>query len=238
MKVDLFDFELPQDRIALRPVTPRDAAKLLVVDGDAPFADRHVRDLPDLLRAGDIFVLNDTRVIPARLEGERVREGASGAAIGATLHKRIDAQGGTTAELNARELPVPTPIAARVRRSGVGYTADIITGYIEDSRSFETMLYEGGVCLESWNLVGSTLRRFHDYGVDHSDLNVRNILVDGAQRVWFIDFDKGELRESGSWQNANLSRLKRSLRKVALESGTDFDVEGWEALERGYQSNL
>ena len=90
MKVDLFDFDLPQDRIALRPVSPRDAAKMLVVEGDAPFADRQVRDLPDLLRAGDILVFNDTRVIPARLEGERVREGASGAAIGATLHKRID----------------------------------------------------------------------------------------------------------------------------------------------------
>ena len=92
MKVDLFDFELPPERIALRPVSPRDAAKMLVVEGTAAFADRHVFDLPQLLRAGDVLVFNDTRVIPARLEGERVREGASGAAVGATLHKRIDAR--------------------------------------------------------------------------------------------------------------------------------------------------
>tara|TARA_Y100000815_G_scaffold130838_1_gene118120 strand:- start:535 stop:1584 length:1050 start_codon:yes stop_codon:yes gene_type:complete len=104
MKVDLFDFNLPQDRIALRPVSPRDAAKMLVVDGDAPFADRHVRDLPDLLREGDILVFNDTRVIPARLEGERVREGASGAAIGATLHKRIDARRWQAFVRNAKRL--------------------------------------------------------------------------------------------------------------------------------------
>ncbi|KPM13758.1 tRNA preQ1(34) S-adenosylmethionine ribosyltransferase-isomerase QueA [Citromicrobium sp. WPS32] len=104
MKVDLFDFDLPPERIALRPVAPRDAAKMLVVDGAAPFADRQVRDLPDLLRAGDVLVFNDTRVIPAQLEGERIREGASGAAIGATLHKRIDARRWQAFVRNAKRL--------------------------------------------------------------------------------------------------------------------------------------
>ncbi|WP_226663512.1 tRNA preQ1(34) S-adenosylmethionine ribosyltransferase-isomerase QueA [Alteriqipengyuania lutimaris] len=104
MKVDLFDFDLPPERIALRPVSPRDAAKMLVVDGAAPFADRQVCDLPDLLRAGDVLVLNDTRVIPAQLEGERIREGASGAAIGATLHKRIDARRWQAFVRNAKRL--------------------------------------------------------------------------------------------------------------------------------------
>jgi len=88
MKVDLFDFELPQERIALRPVHPRDAARMLVVRGsDAPFEDRGVRDLPSLLNRGDVLVFNDTRVIPAQLEGRRADGEAK---IGATLHKRID----------------------------------------------------------------------------------------------------------------------------------------------------
>ena len=104
MRVDLFDFDLPPERIALRPVSPRDAAKMLVVDGAAPFADRQVRDLPDLLRAGDVLVFNDTRVIPAQLEGERIREGASGAAIGATLHKRLDARRWQAFVRNAKRL--------------------------------------------------------------------------------------------------------------------------------------
>ena len=104
MKVELFDFDLPQDRIALRPVSPRDAARMLVVDGAGAFADRHVHDLPDLLRAGDVLVFNDTRVIPAQLKGERVREGASGAAIGATLHKRIDARRWQAFVRNAKRL--------------------------------------------------------------------------------------------------------------------------------------
>ncbi len=74
MRTDLFDFDLPEERIALHPVSPRDAARLLVVPaGGAPFEDRGVRDLPALLRAGDALVFNDTRVIPAALEGVRRR---------------------------------------------------------------------------------------------------------------------------------------------------------------------
>lgn len=82
MDVDLFDFALPDERIALRPANPRDAARLLVVDTTG-MRDRVVADLPSLLRAGDILVFNDTRVIPAQLEGRRGE-----ARIGATLHKR------------------------------------------------------------------------------------------------------------------------------------------------------
>lgn len=84
MRVDLFDFHLPQERIALRPASPRDSARLLHVPGDGPMHDRIVRDLPSLLRAGDVLIFNDTRVIPAQLEGVRGE-----ARIGATLHKRL-----------------------------------------------------------------------------------------------------------------------------------------------------
>ena len=77
MRTALFDFELPPDRIALRPVSPRDAARLLVVrPGQVPeLEDRGMRDLPDLLRAGDALVVNDTKVIPARLRGRRIGRG-------------------------------------------------------------------------------------------------------------------------------------------------------------------
>ncbi|MXP28922.1 tRNA preQ1(34) S-adenosylmethionine ribosyltransferase-isomerase QueA [Porphyrobacter algicida] len=86
MNVDLFDFELPKERIALRPVRPRDAAKMLVARGaTSPFVDANVHDLPALLNPSDVLVFNDTRVIPAQLEGRR-----GDAKIGATLHKRID----------------------------------------------------------------------------------------------------------------------------------------------------
>ncbi|MGV3510671.1 MAG: tRNA preQ1(34) S-adenosylmethionine ribosyltransferase-isomerase QueA [Novosphingobium sp.] len=85
MRVDLFDFELPPENIALRPARPRDSARLLGVGGQGPFDDLSVLDLPSLLNPGDVLVFNDTRVIPAQLEGQRGE-----ARIGATLHKRID----------------------------------------------------------------------------------------------------------------------------------------------------
>lgn len=82
MRVDDFNFDLPNDRIALRPARPRDSARMLLVDG-GHIADRQVVELPDLLQPGDVLVFNNTRVIPAQLEGRR-----GDARIGATLHKR------------------------------------------------------------------------------------------------------------------------------------------------------
>ncbi len=90
MRVDLFDFDLPQERIALHPVEPRDSARLLVVHPGAPLEDRRVTDLVELLTPGDVLVVNDTRVIPAELKGVRIR-GAFRAEVSFNLHKRIDA---------------------------------------------------------------------------------------------------------------------------------------------------
>lgn len=93
MRVDLFDFELPDERIALRPAEPRDSARLLVVNpnGETQLSDHRVSDLPSFLKAGDALVFNDTKVIPAQLEGIRHREGAGGQQVSATLHMRVGA---------------------------------------------------------------------------------------------------------------------------------------------------
>nr|WP_137678518.1 tRNA preQ1(34) S-adenosylmethionine ribosyltransferase-isomerase QueA [Parerythrobacter lutipelagi] len=114
MKVDLFDFELPPERIALRPVVPRDSARMLLVDGGTPFDDRQVRDLPDLLRRGDVLVFNDTRVIPAQLEGRRGE-----AKIGATLHKRIDLRRWQAFIRNAKRLREGNRIAFAANVSAI-----------------------------------------------------------------------------------------------------------------------
>ncbi|NML93606.1 tRNA preQ1(34) S-adenosylmethionine ribosyltransferase-isomerase QueA [Novosphingobium olei] len=99
MRVDLFDFDLPPENIALRPARPRDSARLLCVGAEGPFTDHIVRDLPGLLRAGDVLVFNDTRVIPAQLEGQRGE-----ARIGATLHKRVDLRRWQAFVRNAKRL--------------------------------------------------------------------------------------------------------------------------------------
>jgi len=92
MRTDLFDFDRPGERIALRPVSPRDAARLLVVrpGGPSVLDDRAVRDLPEILEPGDALVVNDTRVIPARLNGRRIGRGDAEPAIEATLIQRLD----------------------------------------------------------------------------------------------------------------------------------------------------
>ena len=92
MRTDLFDFALPEDRIALRPAVPRDSARLLVVRPGAATAleDRAIRELPALLREGDAVVVNDTKVIPASLHGRRIGRGEHEPAIAATLTRRLD----------------------------------------------------------------------------------------------------------------------------------------------------
>src|SRR3990170_268971 len=99
MRVSLFDLDLPPERVALRPARPRDAARMLVVPGKGDFQDLTVRDLPRILRAGDVLVFNDTKVIPAQLEGRRGE-----ARIGATLHKRLDLRRWQAFVRNAKRL--------------------------------------------------------------------------------------------------------------------------------------
>src|ERR1700691_1901312 len=90
MRTDLFDFALPEDRIALRPASPRDSARLLVVRPEGSFEDRTMHELPSLLHRGEALVVNDTKVLPASLHGRRLGRGAHEPAIAATLVKRLD----------------------------------------------------------------------------------------------------------------------------------------------------
>lgn len=123
MRVDLFDFDLPQELIALRPVSPRDSARMLLAKGDAPIRDHNVSDLPSLLEPGDVLVFNDTRVIPAQLEGMRGE-----ARIGATLHKRIDLRRWQAFIRNAKRLHEGNVIAF-----GAGVTARAETRHADGS---------------------------------------------------------------------------------------------------------
>jgi len=130
MDIGLFDFELPPERIALRPCSPRDAAKMLIAGPNGDLADRHVRDLPQMLNAGDCLVFNDTRVIPAQLTGKRGE-----AAIGATLHKRIDLRRWQAFIRNAKRLRVDETVDF-----GKGVTA--LAEARHDDGSF-TLVFEG-----------------------------------------------------------------------------------------------
>jgi|SRR5450631_1523306 len=106
MRTDLFDFDLPTDRVALRPASPRDSAKLLVVRLGQGLEDRSMADLPDLLRAGDCLVVNDSKVIAARLKGRRIGRGTTEPEVEATLHKRIDGSHWRAFILGAKKVQV------------------------------------------------------------------------------------------------------------------------------------
>jgi len=130
MRVDLFDFDLPPERIALTPANPRDSARLLVVAPDGGLEDAHVFDLPRLLRPGDALVVNDTRVIAARLDGVRVR-GAAVAAIEATLIKRLDGSCWQALVKPAKKLKVGERIRFGETREGSACLLETLDAEVE-----------------------------------------------------------------------------------------------------------
>jgi 3-deoxy-D-manno-octulosonic acid kinase len=130
-------------------------------------------------------------------------------------------------------LPVPQPVAARVQRYGLVYRGDLITRLIPDSRSLASHLRASGIEQVPWHAIGACLRRFHDAGVPHADLNAHNILLDNRDRVFLVDFDKSVRRQPASgWQQANLHRLWRSLHKLAAP--TLIEGYAWNSLLEGY----
>ncbi|MEP0191102.1 MAG: tRNA preQ1(34) S-adenosylmethionine ribosyltransferase-isomerase QueA [Erythrobacter sp.] len=165
MKVDLFDFELPQERIALRPVRPRDAAKLLhVLGADAPFEDRSVGDLPQLLEPGDVLVFNDTRVIPAQLEGRRA---GGEAKVGATLHKRIDLRRWQAFVRNAKRVKVGDQLIFGGRITAIAearHPDGSITLLFEGEEPVEVLLDRAGTMPLPPYIAGKR-------GVDEQDLS-------------------------------------------------------------------
>jgi 3-deoxy-D-manno-octulosonic acid kinase len=123
------------------------------------------------------------------------------------------------AELERRGLPVPAPVAACYRRGALTYGAALITGRIPGVRSLSESLAAGLMSDSRWAAIGRCLRRFHDAGVQHADLNAGNVMLDEAGAVWLLDFDRGRLRKPGPWHERVLERLARSLAKTAGDGG-------------------
>jgi len=164
-----------------------------------------------------------------------------------------------TYHLHRAGLPVPAPIAARYRKHGFGYRGDIITERLPEVWSLAQALGAAPLSLLTWIAIGRCVRRFHDLGVCHADLNAHNILLgqsppdpngldqnaqsellEGAEpqpeRVYLIDFDRGSLRKPGFWKDDNLVRLRRSLEKIAWGFPTErFTEDDWHGLLDGYQ---
>jgi 3-deoxy-D-manno-octulosonic acid kinase len=143
-----------------------------------------------------------------------------------------------TYSLHRAGLPVPAPIAARYQRAaGVTYTADLITERLATVGSLAECLRTGALSILTWISIGRCIRRFHDLGVRHADLNAHNILL-SEEQVYLIDFDRAQLRAPGLWRDANLVRLRRSLEKLTWGLPSErFAEADWHGLLDGYRQS-
>jgi 3-deoxy-D-manno-octulosonic acid kinase len=137
------------------------------------------------------------------------------------------------ASLREAGLPVPRPVAARYRRRGPTYTADLVTQRIPGAVPLSQVLARSSAPADIWSRVGACVRRFHDAGVYHADLTAHNLLVDEAETVHLLDFDRGRVRGDGRWKAANLARLERSLAKIRREDPR-IPRPDWSALLAAY----
>ncbi|USD37752.1 MULTISPECIES: 3-deoxy-D-manno-octulosonic acid kinase [Ferrimonas] len=139
-------------------------------------------------------------------------------------------------QIQALQLPACRPVAARIERQGFSYRADLITERLMGCQDLVGALSQASLSESRWIQLGQVLARFHQAGVYHADLNARNILLDSEQ-FYLIDFDRGEMRKPDrKWQQANLDRLQRSLRKEAQRvSGLKWQESDWSLLLKGYR---
>ncbi len=144
------------------------------------------------------------------------------------------------AKMFQQGLPVPRPVAARVQRLGLFYRADLVTLRLPDVQPLADVLMVRKLDEKAWRKLGATIRRFHDAGIYHADLNARNILLDARGQVFVIDFDKGEERRPDKvWQQANIDRLERSFNKFNDNQACFyFDAQAMAWLLEGYGSLL
>jgi 3-deoxy-D-manno-octulosonic acid kinase len=142
-----------------------------------------------------------------------------------------------TYRLHRAGLPVPAPLAARYRHQGFTYSGDIITERLAVVGSLSECLRTAALSVVTWIAIGRCVRRFHDLGVCHADLNAHNVLL-SEEAVYLIDFDRCQLRRPGLWCDANLARLRRSLEKVTWALPAErFGEPDWYALLDGYRQS-
>ncbi len=140
-------------------------------------------------------------------------------------------------KLVALKLPVPRPAAARYCRSGPVYTADLLTVRAPGIRSLAERVAQAPGDVEFWQNLGADLHQFHAAGVYHADLNAYNVQVDQDDKLFLLDFDRGKLLSPGVWQQKNISRLHRSMRKIKrLEPRLYYVAANWKQFLDGYFS--
>ena len=138
-------------------------------------------------------------------------------------------------QLAREDLPAPRPVAGLCERKGLSYTGALITLEIENTTTIESVLER--LNEDDWRAIGACIRRFHDAGLVHADLTVRNILIQDGGGIYLVDFDRARFQKGASGAfRGNLQRLRRSLRKSCLENDIEVSEHAWTQLLHGYES--
>ncbi|KJY67294.1 3-deoxy-D-manno-octulosonic acid kinase [Vibrio nigripulchritudo] len=138
-------------------------------------------------------------------------------------------------ELSQAGVRVPKPIAAQAMKKGFLYRADILTEKVKDAKDLVALLVEQPLSSDDYRRIGQEIRKMHDAGVNHTDLNIHNILIDAKSDVWLIDFDKCATQSGTDWQESNLARLLRSFEKEKKKRSILWEQSDWHDLVAGYQ---
>lgn len=138
--------------------------------------------------------------------------------------------------LREQGVNVPRPIAARAVRKGLVYQADILSEKIANARDLVGILQQQPLSAALYQKIGQQIAQLHRAQVNHTDLNIHNILLDDQETVWIIDFDKCAMQEGDSWKEENLARLLRSFKKEQSRANTHWQESEWQALLAGYSA--
>lgn len=130
---------------------------------------------------------------------------------------------------------VPKPIAARAVKTGLTYQADLLSERIPNAKDLVSILQKQSLSAEMYQQIGQEIAKMHKVGVNHTDLNIHNILLDENDKVWLIDFDKCYQQAGSDWQGNNLDRLLRSFRKELHKRSIHWQEEAFNHLLAGYK---
>jgi 3-deoxy-D-manno-octulosonic acid kinase len=130
---------------------------------------------------------------------------------------------------------VPRPLAALAVRTGLYYRADLLSEKVANAQDLVARLKASPLDCKAYHRIGAEIRAMHDVGVNHTDLNIHNILIDDKNKIWIIDFDKCCVQSGDSWQQDNLSRLKRSFEKEVGRYNIHWKPSEFDALVKGYE---
>lgn len=140
-------------------------------------------------------------------------------------------------KLRSAGVNVPRPIAAKVEQTGLLYRADLLSEKISEASDLVDRLQAEHLSNEAYQKIGLEIRKMHDVGVNHTDLNIHNILINREGKVWIIDFDKCKQQSGNQWKEQNLNRLLRSFRKEVGKRNIHWSESDFESLMLGYNQS-